>query len=851
MDIQIPDFSLVALVGVSGSGKSTFARRHFAPTEILSSDFFRALVADDEDDQGASADAFEALYQIAGIRLRNRRLAVVDATNVQSVARRQIVEAARRYHAVPVAIVFDLPLRLCLLRNQARTDRRLPRRVIPQQARQFRADLRNLRKEGFRHVHVLRSPDEVEGVVVRRVPLWTDLRSERGPFDIIGDVHGCFDELAELLECLGYAVGITDDSISVEPPEGRKAVFLGDLVDRGPRSPDVLKLVMGMCEAGSALCIQGNHEAKLVRKLRGGNVRVAHGLAETLAQLESTPPEFIDRVLRFADGLRSHYVLDRGRLVVAHAGLKEELQGRASGAVRSFALYGDTTGEIDEYGLPVRNPWAESYRGDAMVVYGHTPVLDAEWLNRTICIDTGCVFGGKLTALRYPEQELVSVPAREVYFEPVRPLGATASRKTRSAQQIHDDLLHIEDVSGKRIVSTGLRPNIAIQEPHAAAALEVMSRFAVDPRWLVYLPPTMSPSETSNREGLLEHPAECFAHYRNAGASSVICEEKHMGSRAVIVVCKDGSVPLRRFGIESGCAGICYTRTGRPFFQDGETERAILERIRDAVSSAGLWDGLETDWVLLDCEVMPWSAKARALLLGQYAPAGAAGLGATEAAGCALQAASRRGVPAGPLLARFREKRDMVARYVEAYRRYCRPVVSPADYRIAPFHLLASEGRVHRDRDHVWHLETLARLSRADPGFLMATPYRIVDLQDPESEAAATSWWEGLTAAGGEGMVVKPVHFVEGGKRGVLQPALKCRGPEYLRIIYGPEYRAPEHLARLRERGLGRKRSLAIREFALGMEALDRFVRHEPLRRVHECVFGILALESEPVDPRL
>jgi protein phosphatase len=173
------------------------------------------------------------------------------------------------------------------------------------------------------------------------------------------------------------------------------------------------------------------------------------------------------------------------------------------------------------------------------------------------------------------------------------------------------------------------------------------------------------------------------------------------------------------------------------------------------------------------------------------------------------------------------------------------------DHRIAPFHLLASEGRAHTDQNHVWHMETLARLCAADPGLLLATPYRVVDVEDEASRAAAIQWWEALTAAGGEGMVVKPFDFIARGPKGLMQPAIKCRGPEYLRIIYGPEYTTPEHLGRLRQRGLGSKRSLAVREFALGVEGLERFVRGEPLRRVHECVFAVLALESEPVDPRL
>ncbi len=190
----------------------------------------------------------------------------------------------------------------------------------------------------------------------------------------------------------------------------------------------------------------GNHDVKLMRKLRGRDVQIAHGLANSLEQLEKESPEFCEEVSQFVDDLVSHYVRDDGKLVVAHAGMKEEMQGRGSGKVRDFALYGETTGETDEFGLPVRCNWAAEYRGKAMVVYGHTPVPQPDWLNRTINIDTGCVFGGSLTALRYPEKELVSVPAHAVYARPVKALKPDAANTPAlSSQQVYDDLLEIED----------------------------------------------------------------------------------------------------------------------------------------------------------------------------------------------------------------------------------------------------------------------------------------------------------------------------------------------------------------------------------------------------------------------
>ena len=847
MKINIPELSVVALVGPSGAGKSCFAARHFKPTEVLSSDYFRGLMRDDENSMEATQDAFDTLYYVARKRLAARRLVVVDATNVQPEARKPLVALAREMHVLAVAIVLNVPAALCHERNQGRANRDFGAHVVRRQSQQLKRSLRNLKREGFRHIWIIDKPEILDAVTIERQRLWTDRRDEHGPFDIIGDIHGCFDETIELLQKLGYEITGLPEAPVAKHPDGRRIIFLGDLVDRGPNSPGVLRLAMNTVAAGDAICVPGNHDTKLLRKLNGRNVQLTHGLAETVAQFESESEEFKVQVAKFIDGLVSHFLLDDGELVVAHAGMQESYQGRASGKVREFALYGETTGETDEYGLPVRYNWAGDYRGKAMVVYGHTPVPEANWFNRTICIDTGCVFGGKLTALRYPERELIDVPARRQYYEPVKPLIAKTPSDDRPA-----DVLDIADVSGKRIVTTGLHGNVTVREENAAAALEVMSRFAVDPRCLIYLPPTMSPSDTCREGEWLERPDEAFAYFRSESVAKVVCEEKHMGSRAVIVMCRDADAARRRFGVEDGRTGVVYTRTGRPFFAEADMESAVLDRLCHAMDSAGLWERFETDWICLDSELMPWSAKAQTLLSNQYAAVGSAGRAAMGAAVEALESAVASGnEDSAKLLERYTARRGRVERYVAAYRQYCWPVESVADLKIAPFHLMATENSTHSDQDHAWHMATLAELCAADPELLLATDHRIIDLADADSVAAAVAWWEEMTAKGGEGMVVKPLDWIQRGKRGLVQPAVKCRGREYLRIIYGPEYTAPNQIERLRARGLSHKRSMALREFALGMEALNRFVAHEPLYRVHECVFAVLALESEPVDPRL
>ncbi len=558
-----------------------------------------------------AADAFDVLRYIAGKRLAAGRLTVVDATNVQQSARKPLVDLAREHDVLPVAIVLDLPEATCMQRNSTRPDRDFGPHVIRRQRADLRRSVKGLQREGFRTILVLRTEAEIADASITRTKMFSDLRHESGPFDVIGDVHGCREELELLLTRLGYALDRDGDgrAVTARHPQGRRVVFLGDLVDRGPDTPGVLRLTMGMVAAGTALAVPGNHEVKLLRALRGRNVRVTHGLAESLEQLSSQPVTFRLEIADFLDSLVSHYVLDEGRLVVAHAGLSERLHGRASGRVREFCLYGQTTGETDEYGLPVRYPWAEDYRGRAMVLYGHTPVPAAEWVNNTMCLDTGCVFGGSLTALQYPERTVVSVPASRVHYAPVKPLDAPAAAGAAiPVSRREPDVLDIRDVTGSRVIETGYLSRVSIRAENAAAALEVMSRFAIDPRWLVYLPPTMSPVATAASGSLLEHPDAAFAAYREMGVGAVVCEEKHMGSRAVLLVCESPSAAQARFGIAG--PGAVWTRTGRPFFPP-ELGAALLERARASAIAAGLFAELGTSWLLLDAEIMPWSAKAR------------------------------------------------------------------------------------------------------------------------------------------------------------------------------------------------------------------------------------------------
>ncbi|BBM83602.1 polynucleotide kinase-phosphatase [Candidatus Uabimicrobium amorphum] len=847
MEIKIPELSLVILMGAAGSGKSTFAKRLFLNTEVVSSDFCRALVSDDEDCQEANEDAFAVVHEIVRRRLKRGKFTVVDATNLHTQARDPLRALAKKYHFFPVVVALDVSEKTCKTQNEQR-ERQVAGSVIHRQVRDFKLALKSLKNEGFRLIFKVKE-NEMSAVKFTRQPLWNNKSHENGPFDIIGDVHGCIDELKTLLGNLGYTIEKNDNKYSVKAPNTRKAVFVGDLVDRGPDSCEVLRLVMDMVAANVAICVPGNHDAKLMRKLKGRNVQLKHGLAETIAQLEKETPQFRERVKEFIFSLVSHYILDNGNLVVAHAGLKENMQGRGSKAVRDFCLYGETTGETDEFGLPIRYNWASEYKGKAMVVYGHTPIPEAEWFNNTLNIDTGCVFGGKLTALRYPEKEIVCVEAAREYSKPIRPIGTGMVTKELTTQQQYDDLLNVEDYLHKQFIETSLR-NVTIREGNAAAALEVMTRYALHPKWLIYLPATMSPCETSKDPQYLEHPLEAFDYYRQNNIERVICEEKHMGSRAVIVICKDKETVVKRFGIQEDRLGVCYTRSGRNFFEDEVLEKQFFSRLHAALCASNFWEKFSSNWVCLDCELMPWSVKAQLLLEDQYAAVATASRTATPHVLSALQLAQQRGIDTKNNIEKYQEREKLLEAYAEVYRGYCWPVKSVEDLRLAPFHILATEGCVHSDKDHLWHMQNIAEVCEHDQ-MLMATKWKTIAVNNEEDVAEGLKWWLDLTASGKEGMVVKPIDFVVHHGKKLLQPAVKCRGREYLRITYGPEYTLSENIVKLKNRALARKRNLALQEFSLGLESLQRFVDGKPLREVHQCVFGILALESEAVDPRL
>lgn len=588
-------------------------------------------------------------------------------------------------------------------------------------------------------------------------------------FDLVGDVHGCDDELVALLAALGHP-----PDPRLPGPAGRRLVFVGDLVDRGPATPAVLRRVMGLVAAGRALVVAGNHDVRLADALHGRPVEPGHGLEESLAQLAGETADFRARVRGFLESLPAWLVLDEGRLVVAHAGLPEAFHRGGDPAARDLAIHGAYTGDFDERAMPERDDWAARYRGAAAVVQGHTPVVEAEWFRGTICLDTGCVCGGRLTALRWPERELVAVPARRAWSGSAR--GVLPPRAVAPRPVWHPAPLlpaPAETVARLRARAASLAAGTAAGDRGGR------ERRAWGP-YVVHLPPTMSSCDPGHAGRPLEHPLDAMAHYARQGLRTLVCEEKHTGVRVVAVVCRDAAAAGRRFGAVDGGVGAIHSRIGRAVLAP-EAEAALVAAIHAAAGRARVWEALATDWLCLDGELV--------------GPIAAAEAGAAGAA------------PPGVVL----------------------------------FHLLASEGHTHFAREHAWQLGILERLAAADgQGMVRSARHRAVHLERPAEVAAAIAWWAGLSAAGGEGIVVKPAVAASAGVDGPVQPALKVRSAAWLERVYGGAVGAAEGLAGLRSRSLLTKRARALDQFALGVEALERFVVGEPRPRVTACLDALL-----------
>ena len=850
MQIKLPELSLVVLLGAAGSGKTTFARRHFQEEEILSREKFQRMVSGNDRSPKAIQDASETLEYIIQKRLQNKLLTVVDGAHVSEATRKAFRILAKKNHVALVGIWLDLPREIISERNASRGDKAISSGHLSKQLAELAQSEHRFKTEGFNTVHRLTSVEDLAQTEIKRRPLWCNKTEVTGPFDIIGDVHGCFDELHRLLADLGYQVqadAANEGRFKVTPPQGRKIIFVGDLVDRGPQSPQVLKLAMDMVRDGVALCVTGNHDDKLKRFLMGRNVKLAHGLELTVEQLSNETDAFKEEVLEFLRKLPDHLVLDHGALTVAHAGLKEEMQGRQSGAVRSFCLYGETSGETDEFGLPVRHNWAGEYKGQSMVVYGHTPVPEAIWQNQTINIDTGCVFGGNLSALRYPEREIHSVPAKKVYSEPKRPL---AMNLPKVEQTEGTEMIDMERIAGRNLVNTRRDYFVTIKDEKSPPVVELLSQGRLNPRWLIYLPPRISPTKSSAQPGFLEHTEEALKYYGKKGLEHVLVEEVHGGEVVTVILGKNELTILNRFGIKGEGIGTVINSSGHRYFDSPDQEQQFLKEFRQVVDGLDLWSSLDTDWLCLTGEMVPGAGiwGDHLVNLQRLAAAGEEDITRTTTA---LREAQQAGLDTQQLLIETTHQHKFLQRFGETVKAYDCPAEQLQDYRFYPQTLLASEGKTYFDMDQVWHRNHWKGIGKDQESMFSPSQYHWVDLNDADACRAVSTWFEELSSQQSAGVVVSPTHPVMEAGTDLIQPGLSVRGKEYLRTIYGPDYDHPEKLELHRVRRLKDIRQLAVRQLALGEEALIRFVEKKDLTSVYECNFALLSLQASDIDPRL
>lgn len=863
--INLPHAGIVLLVGPSNTGKTTvlnqlIQEQQILASEVVSSDQFRILVSDVEfiswnqhpkeeadalfdEYQKISSEAFDAMDYVIAKRCRLNKLTFVDATHLREDERDKYLQMAKKYHVPAIAIVLNLAESELLRRDQQRDFPRGKNR-IKQQYQHFKKTLRFIKKEPFRRCYIL-GEDELQVLNVNRFvnPLLIDVGNG---IDFIGDIHGCFEEFIEILIKLGYQEN--EEGYYIHS-EGRKILSLGDVMSRGPRSIETLQFFQKHVTAGHAYMIDSNHGWKIARWLDGKNVKLAHGDEKVKAEFEEFESKFGKKETALLEEqikdllleAKSHYIIQKNGVNVAvavHAGIKDHYIGKQSPSISDFSRYGDTDG-IDETGKPIRKDWSIAHKSNELILWGHDPRQQPLLINNTLNIDQGVVFGGSLTAYRYPERQFVSVKAKEDYANvPDNPLKEWEGKRLAPPNIAK----FLEGYS----VLTEQYGEIAIYADGAIPALDDLSHYTLPLEDIVYLPPTMSPTPKPSRlDGYLEHPMEAFEYYQNNGVETMVVEKKHMGSRGILFLFKNKDTGNEYVGRET--LGTIYTRTGRAFFQK-ELEEQIVSLLNKDLINSGYFEKYKTDFVLLDAEILPWNLKAKELIFNQYAHVGEMALLDSGKLKDQLQLAYDNGKDVLAWLQENDKKIENATIFNEVYQKYCWETEGLEGIQIAPFHTLAHSSETFFHQPHTWHMEKNKEFSGIS-GLFVETEYRVVS--DEASLEAAIEWWKEMTEYGHEGFVVKPESFVARHKGKLLQPAIKVRGRNYLHIIYGIDYLQPENLSRLKKRNVGKKQRNALKEFSLGVEAMNRFVKRESLERVHECVLGILALEAEPIDPRL
>ncbi|MGI2326726.1 polynucleotide kinase-phosphatase [Planococcus sp. YIM B11945] len=863
MRIGLPHTGIVLLIGPSNSGKSTFLKQlieeqAILPSEIISSDDFRVLVSDQEfiewrnrpQDEAAglmdeyqeiSKEAFAMMDSVIEARCRLNKIVLVDATHLRSDDRKKYVLMAEKNHVPIHAIVFDVAERTLLDRDDARDNPRGKRR-IKQQYQIFRNEKRFIKKEGFASVYTFKEKEGIE--IFRQLnPIEIDLGQG---IDVIGDIHGCYSEMIELLEKLGYQEN--RDGFYVHP-EGRKFVSVGDVMSRGPASIKTMAFFYKHVQQHLALMIDSNHGWKIARWLDGRQVVLSHGDEKVEAEFSAYGKEagkeelelLKQQLKTFLMDAPSHYVFKKNGvpvMVCAHAGIRDKFIGKQSEAISDFCRYGDSGG-FDENGKPIRKDWTVSHQSSLLIVWGHDPKPKPLLINNTINIDQGAVFGGELTAYRYPEREFVAVKAKEDYSG-----AADNPLKDWEKNRLNPPNL-AKFLSGYSVLTEELG-EVKVPQELVQPAMDAVSHFTVPIEQLVYIPPTMSPPpKPSALDGYLEHPQEAIDYYRSQGIHTMIAEKKHMGSRAILFLFKNKSAAEQHTGTSS--LGVIYSRTGKRFF-DKETEEKLLLQLNKELNGMNYFEEHGTDYVLLDAEIMPWNLKAKELIANQYAHVAENALVDRTLLREKLSGSVQTNEGLQQWLDEYEQKLENAHVFQDVFQKYCWNVDSTDAIQIAPFHVLAHSSGSFFDKPHTWHMEMNRHLASHSDLFVK-TEFKIIS--DETSENDVIEWWRNMTEDGHEGIIIKPEAYIAKNKGKLLQPAIKVRGRKYLSIIYGMDYLEERNLERLKNRNTGKKQKLALREFALGLEGLIRFTNGETIERVHECSLGTLAMESDAVDPRL
>lgn len=860
MQCKLLNGAIVLLIGPSNSGKTTLlqslvASGQLLASEIISSDDYRQLVADvdyidlsaveKEDEaivyeayQRISEQAFHALHTIVEARAKLNKVSIIDATNLRSFECANYFEIAKRNHVPVQALLFNTPKEQLLARDQLRDNPRGQKRVL-QQFNTFKYEVKAIKKEPFANLYTVQDDEEIKLI---REPNKLTLEIEHG-VDIIGDIHGCYDEMLALIRELGYE---QRDDVYIHPA-GRRLISVGDIMSRGPKSIETMQFWLKQIEAGLSYMTDSNHGWKIARWLGGKDVSLNHGdelveqefMAYAKVHGEAATNALKARFARMLLDAPSHYILTKQNItkaVVTHAGIKDHYIGKQSKRISDFCRYGDIL-QTDRTSKPVRGDWFTQHKTSELIIWGHDVNVQPFKANRTINIDQGAVFGGELTAFQYPEQTFTSVKAFANY-------AGTEENPILEAKNKRFRPPNVTQFIDGFTVHTRNDEQIAIPKENALAALDTFSHYTLPLEQVIYIPPTMSPTpQTSALPGYLEHPSEAFHYYKKNGITKMMAEKKHMGSRAVIFIAKNRQVAKEL--INSDNLGYITTRTGRAFFEQEQQQR-MVEKIHAELLAKNYFEQFNTSFVLMDAEILPWNLKAQSLIDHQYETVAENAVMDRYKLIEKLKVTEQ--VDVTSWLEEYTEKYQNAARFDAVFKNYCWSTNELSGIQIAPFHILAHSASTNFHQPHSWHMEMNQYLAENSPLFI-ATEYRVIESEQDEQEVIR--WWQDMTENGHEGIVIKPFNFLAYHKGKLLQPAIKVRGREYLRMIYGMDYTNKAFMKKLKQRNPSRKMKNALLEFKLGLEGISRFVSLESSTRVHECALATLALESDAIDPRL